>query len=595
MTGTFSINPTTIENNSVSQIQATFTVNIEEVSGPVMCEVWSEDDLFTFSKDNVNFDDYVDYTYSSSATGGSPTFYIQCGSLQPGTYELSYEIGNWSDSLTGTVNLTVTESTVENHFESLSFGLNPRESTVQFNATVVNDEHSINDTIYGTMLDYHYNFTVENVAEQGKKQVLSGASLAEKLAHSLIVYQVDYDWSWSQLSWERPTINDHLYSLFHAINVPYVYRGRTFTPKTDMNVLLANWNDFEEQLSGSFSEIMNRLFGWSDSAPSMTYNLYVENGTVYIIERGYETNSGQNALTPTHWVMAPTLTHSIRRTEWSNSANQTVVPKQIASSDNANSNKPFDGTITWNGNTLTYENGYLTQESHTDNNGDVTTTTYQYNEYNNAKYLWLRETTVVSAGGTDDKYTVTEYDYEQSGTNIFLAQEDYQRYDGQSAAGTLQEHYITTYSPIGNGWYGMTKYSVDFSGNKEEIDNSMSQGAPGNRVSQYMIDTSNDALKPSSDPNPRQMTVPLRGVARVRQTYPVADRTTLQAIANCLDTYEKKEEITLRGELVNENHIYTYDDKIVYKGNEYYLVSNNVTKTANTVRQSITAVRWVLS
>ena len=163
----------------------------------------------------------------------------------------------------------------------------------------------------------------------------------------------------------------------------------------------------------------------------------------------------------------------------------------------------------------------------------------------------------------------------------------------QDNTGILLESTVTRNVPIGNGWYGTTVINMKDSATGEIISSNISQGAPGNKVSQYLVDSSNDSLKPEN--SSRQMVIPLRGVARARQTYPVADRNTLQAIATCLDNYEGKEEITLRGEIVNDNHIYTYDDKIIYKGNEYYLVSNNITKTANTVRQSITAVRWVLS
>ena len=90
----------------------------------------------------------------------------------------------------------------------------------------------------------------------------------------------------------------------------------------------------------------------------------------------------------------------------------------------------------------------------------------------------------------------------------------------------------------------------------------------------------------------------LNGVAKAAQQYPIANKDSfsggfgLQQVADSLDYYEGKTEEILSGTIVADNHLYNYQDKIVYNGNEYFLVSNNVTQSASGVRQDITAVRY---
>ena len=462
-------------------------------------------------------------------------------------------------------------------YENLSFSLAPRQATVQFGGTVINTNMAVKNTISGTLLDFPYSYEVERISEQGVRKTITGASLANKLAHSLVDYQVEH-----QLRLTRPTIQNHISALASAMGITINYSGMTFYPKTDMNVMLRkNLVDIYELFSSSFADHINRLFGWSDTTPSLMFNMFVKNGAVYIVQRGYETNH----LTPTNWVLHPTITHTVRRTEWANSASQTVIPKEVVSSDAANSNEPFNGTLSWGSSTLTYTDGYLTQEQ----KGNVTTT-YTYTTYDDNKYLTGKQT-VDTDEDTEIDYT---YDYETTGTQRYLFEEVVEEYSGASTQTPILEKSTTTrHVPIGGGWYGTTVYDTTSVGTEEEISSSLSQGAPGNKASQYLIDAQNDALKPSNAV--RQMKVPLNGVARARQSYPVADNTSLTAIANCLDTYEGKEEITLQGEIVGGNHIYTYQDTIDYDGNRYFLVSNNVSQNYNTIRQSITAVRWVLS
>lgn len=569
-----SISRTTFPAGADTECVVTFDVT------SMYCAIGTEVSGLYFSSNGTNY--YNTLTLST----GANTVYVRAGSTLNGTYQNGiqwayldddhYERGSWNITVTGGT------GTVKN-FNPFSMSLSPRASTVQYSAEQVNGSLSVGNTISGTILDHHYSFEVERYTRQGNKRSLAGAFQATKLVESLIVYQVCYEWHWSYLTWERPSFRDHLSAISSAINIPIVYTGADFYPKTDMNFLLRKSSfdlDFYEKISGSFSEILQRLIGWSTDVPSMTINLYVENGTIYLVQRGYETTTR----TPDGIVMHPALTYSKRHTEWANSTTQTVVPKQIVSSDTANSNQPFNGQLTFGSASLTYSDGLLVSETNAN-----TVTTYTYTSIGDDKYLSQKVAVTTDPDTGDTTTATTTYSYETTQVDVYLREEHLTVVDANNETTTDR---ITTHSPIGNGWYGTS--TRDLLDEDNVIADSLSMGSPGQKATQYMIDASNDAIRDATAQNPRQLVVELHGVPKARATYPIADYNTLSAIASCLDQYENKTEVQIQLELVGGSHLFTYADKLSYNGYNYFIVSNNVTATGDKIRQNITGVRWNL-
>lgn len=570
-----SISTTEFPANTITQAQITIS------AGDIMSAgIGTDVSGLRFSSDGTVFADHL--TYSES---GTYTIYVRCGNIVgshsdgAGWYvyyndDTPTERGDWDITVTGGQ---------PKHFESLNMSLSPRASTIQYSGEQVNGSMTLGGSITGHILDHNYSFEVERYTQQGDRRSFAGAFKSNKLVDSLIVYRVRYDWHWSHLTWERPSFRDHLSAISSAINIPIVYVGSDFYPKTDMNFLLRKSPfdlDFYEEISGSFSEILSRLIGWSTDVPSMTINLYVEGGTIYLVQRGNETTTR----TPDGIVMHPTLSYSKRHTQWANSTTQTAVPKEIASSDTANNNTPFSGTITFGSASLTYDDGLLVSET----NGN-TVTTYTYTSIDDNKYLSQKVAVTTDPDTGDTTTATTTYSYETTQVDVYLREERLTVVDSDNETTTDR---ITTHSPIGNGWYGTS--TRDLLDEDAVVSDSLSMGSPGQKASQYMIDASNDAIKTATQQSPRQLTVELTGVPKARATYPVADYNTLSAIATCLDNYEGKTEVQLQCELVGGSHLYTYADKISYQGNAYYIVSNNVSVTGDRIRQNITAVRWIL-
>lgn len=555
--------------NAVTTVTATVPADAR------FSHLYSDDSRLKLSLDNSVWSADVDLET------GDNTVYIRVGDMS-GEYKsaLGYYTYQSETADEGYYTISVTGGTVPS-FTQVSFSLSPRQATTQFSGTAVNSSFTLGSNNTYRVLDYNCNYYIDSINEQGAQAVISGAAFSEALVHKLIIYSVDYEFDALLLGWRRPTVQDHFTAISREIGIPIVYRGRTFYPKTDMNIMLRKHiTHLSEQISGSFGDIINRLVGWSDTVPGMTYNVYVENGTIYVVQQGYEQST---VVTDNAWALRPTLAHTIRRTQWADSQYQTVVPKEISSSDAANSNQPYSGTLVWGDTSLTYTDGYLTQEV----KGNVTTT-YTYNDYDDGKRLATK--TITEKDEIDPEVTVSEtvstYTYQTTETNVYLFEE----LTTTTEDGEITLKQLTRHVPMGGGWYGTTVYDV-IDGSETVISNNISQGAPGNVVSQYMIDAQNDALKPAG--SQRQMVVELNGVAKARQTYPVADYDTLLAIATALNSFEGKEQVQLSGEIVGGSHIYTYNDKISFNGNEYYIVSNNVTQTYNTIRQSITAMRWL--
>ncbi len=565
------ISTTTFVANTMTQAQITIPNDI------VSAGIGTELSGIRFSKDGTTFSDELLYS-----EGGTYTIYVRCGNLS-GTFTGGVGWYTWDGTAMdeGSWNVSVTGATAR-HFEQLSMSLSPRASTIQYSAEQVNGTLNISDVISGTILDHHYSFEIERYTRQGNRRSIAGAFSANKLVESLIVYTVEYEWSWQYLGWIRPSFRDHITAISNAINVPIVYTGADFYPKTDMNIMLRKGlGNYREQISGSFSEILSRLIGWSTDVPSMTINLYVENGTIYLVQRGYETTTR----TPDGIVMHPTLTYSKRHTEWANSTTQTVVPKEIASSDSASSNQPFNGTISFGQASLTYTDGLLVSETNAD-----TVTTYTYTSIGDDKYLSQKVSVTTDPDTGDTTTATTTYSYETTQVDVYLREEHLTVVD---ANGDTTTDRITTHSPIGNGWYGTS--TRDLLDDEAIVADSLSMGSPGQKASQYTIDASNDSIKNANAQNPRQLVITLQGVPKARATYPISDSTTLSAIASCLDQYEGKTEVQIQMEIVGGTHLYTYADKLSYNGYNYYIVSNNVTATGDKVRQNITGVRWNLS
>lgn len=575
-----SLSMTEFEANKTTKCVVTLsnaTIAEDESNVQAAAYLFSVNALIQLSLDNVNFSDEA-----ILSANGTHDLYVRAANADGKIDCIAYEYVENENVRRGYFDTTFTNA-VKHQFERISFSFVPRATTVQYEVACVNEDVQLCEVVRGSVLDHNFSFEIEHTTTQGKKVVAGGSFNAEKLLNTLFTYKVKFAFNFPALGNERPRIEDHLSQIASELGINIQFRGDSFLPRTALRFLRRAGLSFYEYFTSSFAECMSRLFGWSDSVPSMTYNSFVDGGTLYIIERGYEENTV--TLQDSNFVTYPQAEKNVRRTEWSGDVFAEL--SNITSDDAESRSTPFSGTVAFGGASLTYEDGYLVSETR-----DNATTTYTYEEYDNSKYLKEKRT----VNTENDTITITTCNYEHTDNNIFLAEEVYESFEGPFAtqndenSGYLTERRKTTHVPVGGGWYGVTVYDATDAAHVIELSTSLTQGAAGNKASQYMIDEQNEAIKKNSQQNSTK--VRLNSVAKARQSYPVADLATLRKIANALDNLEKKTEIRLTAELVNLSHVLNFNDKIIYKNKTYYLVSNNVTQDYNSIRQNVVLTRF---
>ena len=447
-------------------------------------------------------------------------------------------------------------------------------------ATVVNVLDR-NDAVY-----------IQQVHEQGNRQIYTGILSIEALQNQLLKYEVN--WHWENLSWKAPKLSEHISAIAGKICMTAEFRGDDFYPSG--NRPHNEWESLttlrrKETYTGRLNGIISRLLGWSADVPNMQYIPYITGGKLKVVQRGHEANN--IVLTDDNITLRPTITTKIIHTEWWDPEFAEVT--YIYADDKEQEKEPFTGTITFMSRSLVYEDGYLIRETYVtdetaETQADVTITTeYTYTEINGQKYI--SEKTITDAE-KQEKTTVTST-YLQTDNDVYLAQETEVTEDISVTPNEEISRREKVITPLGNGWYGTASYDLT-DGERQLVGTSMGQGATGGAVSQYTVDAWNDSITTGkrSEKEARARVRLMNGVAKARNTYPVRDLDTLKKIASALDSLEEMAEETLNCEVVGLNHVIDFDDTVTYNGNVYYLESNQVTVTPRTIRQSITAKRW---
>ena len=80
----------------------------------------------------------------------------------------------------------------------------------------------------------------------------------------------------------------------------------------------------------------------------------------------------------------------------------------------------------------------------------------------------------------------------------------------------------------------------------------------------------------------------------VDRSFPVRsdDKATLEKLTNELQWMNRKTKETVKMDIYHCDHLIDFTDRLKFRGNEYYLVSNEVSQTQTELKQSITMVRW---
>lgn len=478
----------------------------------------------------------------------------------------------------------------------------------------------INDAVTGNLLDYQFNFLVEETTQRELVQTVKG----------------------------RYSIDDQLYTWFYletpklivpngeTIEVPGGYIAKRIDnigtkayifiyPKAaDIIEKVANYmgltadvkiDDFTpSNLEGdemiTYADLLNSVFGWTSRLPQRQVNIFVRGGVLHCIQRGKEDSVFD--ITELDY-SRPTINKKFNRVLCHN------PNKGSSDDDDDDTPKYFSGTIYYLSQyyylAYTYARGLLIRTENSirfENLQETSITTYDYISLGSDEYYLSKKNTSTTATKIEDSersktetIITTTYNYKDIGDEIYLFLENEEstarEYEPAQTIGGWQvsseEKHLrsTRHVPIGNGWYAQTVYL-----DGEPQGANLSQGAPGNRVSPYTVkQIQHTFVRESIIADNNDDTDELSAI--VDDSFPVREKNMIKNELNdALRWLHRKIQETVTLDLTSKvikgvpevNHIVDFSERIKLDGAEYFLVSNHITFTPRQLIQQLTLIRW---
>lgn len=400
---------------------------------------------------------------------------------------------------------------------------------------------------------------------------------------------IDFDYSYliSEMRWRDRVISaSGMYDEDSILFTPMTYAEGSAKHKASyhaekialalgrkLNIAIRDFTHSSTWIGGgqTYDSIISSLFGWTSSIPHRQINVFFRaaDNSINIIQRGHEIKTID--ITDTSHTR-PEYMREIVRTMW------TVAGKNgIAISNAQNINiepMPFWGTLTFGDAVCSYESGYLIKEIV---NGE--TTDYEYVGYpETGKYLH-RKTTKHS----DDSTTVTCYDYNLTASGVKILGMEEEITTDKNGNETVRK---TIHAPLGSGFYGTSVY-IDgvYQGS------SISTGTPSGVASRYLRNdesiTFSGAVYRGGADKDNGSTGFIESVS-----FPVEEDSILEELANEIKWLNRKIKETVTLDIYNYNHVVDFTERIKFRGQEYYLVSNIIKQTVRELKQTVTMARW---
>ena len=521
---------------------------------------------------------------------------------------------------------------------AINITLAERTLSDTFTVELVDDNINIGDTVSIYLLDYPFEFRVEEITYRDSVKNVKG------------IYSVDEQlYTWFQMPYGNdgdketkdyyPTAIAALQEIAADLGLTADIRIENFTP-TNLQA-----GEFV-----TYSDVINSLFSWSSSVASRQINVFIRGKTLYAIERGHE---GKNIDITDLPHSRPTVNQKFNRVLCHN------PNKDDTDTDTDNDDKPkFSGTVSYqqigvapfNARfyvSLTYSSGLLTDEHLTMQTGmfesdgalitrsQITVTKYQYitntiilypqgkfdsiesylaalsktksetQYYLSSKYVTneTKEQNMTSKEITSNETeTDTIYNYEILGHGEAL----YLFHEAESSTTTTKDGDDTeitrttrdTYHfPAGNGFYAQAVYQ-----NGILQGANISQGAPSNRVSPYTVDQMQknfqDAKITAQEQDDDDFNDQLSAI--VNYSFPIKEKTIKDKLNEELRWLHHKITETVTLDLISKivngvpeiEHIVDFTDRIIFNDNEYFLVSNHISFTPRKLIQTLQLIRW---
>ena len=185
----------------------------------------------------------------------------------------------------------------------------------------------------------------------------------------------------------------------------------------------------------------------------------------------------------------------------------------------------------------------------------------------------------------DGSITVTSYDYNLTNGGVkVLGQEEEVTTDKNGNRSVRR----TVHAPLGSGFYGTSVYvDGDYQGS------SISTGSPAGAASRYLRNEESITLGGAVYSGKEKDDAQNSSLGFIdTASFPVEEESILEELTNEIKWLNRRIKETVNMDIYNYPHVIDFSERIRFRGYEYYLVSNTITRTTRELKQAVSLVRW---
>lgn len=406
------------------------------------------------------------------------------------------------------------------------------------------------NVIKGTIIDYQYQYVIDALDFKDLTRTADGMYDCDAMLYNPITYDKP---KFPGMELKQRTLLEHASKIADAL-------GKNLNYKADNWVHTSTWSGD----GNTYSSIISTLFGWSSAVPQRQINVFIraKDNSFNVLQRGMESNIVDvTDLNHTR----PEYHREIERTLWATTdADQTTSGRRLNITSGPSNVLPQ----------LSYVNGLLQSESVGDSH-----ISYSYTQTNDGYKLASKITNNMDGSGSK-----TSYDYMDVGGSTMLRCESDDQWDKYGKKINSRKTY---HSYLGNGATSTIAYenglgvggSVTLGGTPTVVPSAYSQKVSSGSFS------CGEGSKTSWDTWDNDK-------VSDNDMFPTNDPNALAILYEAIKWLNRKVKETITMNIYDFNHVIDFTDRVRFKGNDYFLVSNTITQTTRELKQRITAVRW---
>lgn len=455
----------------------------------------------------------------------------------------------------------------------------------------------IEDTVQGRLLDYPFNFVVEETDQVDLVQTVTGRYNKDDQLYKWFRFNAVKD-----DSAESPVYKTAIEIMQDCAQ----YLGMTLDIKIDDFTP----SDLDSDSTMTYADLLSNLFNWTSRLPQRQVNVFMRDNTLHVIQRGKEDSVFDITDLPHS---RPNINKKLNRVLCFN------PNTSDSDSDDENKGYRFSGTIYFSDKDFyiayTYQDGFLVREQNslrTDNVKNSSTTTYSYTTLaaNDEGAYLSSKMNKTTAEETDENGDVqvtetsssTTYHYNMTNSEIYLVAEyetitktEYSKTNNDDKE-TSTEIKETFHTPAGNGWYTQTVYL-----NGVLQGANLSQGKPGNSVSPYIVDKFQEGFGHFVSIDNTEEYLPEDDLSLIIDvSFPVREDEIKDTLNEALRWLHRKIIKTVTVDLTSKvengvpelDHIVDFTERVKLDGEEYFLVSNAISFVPEKLIQKLKLIRW---